>query len=108
MASTKSRPVVGFQAACPTGLVLLGSHVPGHFRGTCLRMNSLRRRFRQGLFTNQDFVKLWSAETISLFGTLLSRNTNLVVAVFAPQFRPFQNAILKVRQITPAFLLSLY
>src|SRR5215216_4643610 len=71
-------------------------------------MNSLRRRFRQGLFTNQDFVKLWSAETISLFGSLISGTAIAFAAVLTLDAGPYQIAILSVAQIAPAFLLSLF
>jgi Na+/melibiose symporter-like transporter len=71
-------------------------------------MNSLRRPFRQGLFTNQDFVKLWLAETISIFGSLISVTALSFAAILTLDAGPYQIALLGVSQMTPAFLLSLF
>ena len=71
-------------------------------------MRSLPRQFRRGLFANQDFVKLWSAETISIFGSLISGTAIAFAAVLTLDAGPYQIAILSVAQITPAFLLSLF
>jgi Na+/melibiose symporter-like transporter len=71
-------------------------------------MEGLKRRFRQGIFTNQDFVRLWLAESISIFGSLISVTALSFAAILTLDAGPYQIALLGVAQMAPAFLLSLF
>jgi len=61
--------------------------VLGFARGTS---GAIAPRFRKplrfdGLFRNPDFVKLWAAETVSIFGSMISQTALPFTAVLALQ-----------------------
>jgi Na+/melibiose symporter-like transporter len=66
------------------------------------------QRFRTGLWSHKDFVRLWSAETISLFGSLITRTALPFAAILTLDASAFQIALLGISEMTPAFLLSLF
>ncbi|MFL5758176.1 MAG: MFS transporter [Thermomicrobiales bacterium] len=66
------------------------------------------RRFQSGLWTHKDFVRLWSAESISLFGSLITRTALAFAAILTLHANAFQIALLGIAEMAPAFLLSLF
>jgi MFS family permease len=60
-----------------------------------------------GLWRNSDFVNLWAAETISIFGTLVTRTALPFVAILVLDARPFQVALLGIAELVPAFAVGL-
>jgi len=58
-----------------------------------------------GLWRNPDFVKFWSAETISVFGTLMGPLQ--FTAVLALQASPLQVALLSASGLAPGLLFGL-
>ncbi|MBI2886220.1 MAG: MFS transporter [Chloroflexi bacterium] len=60
-----------------------------------------------GLWRNPDFLKLWSAETISLFGSLVSRTVLPFTAILALEATPWQMALLGAADLVPGLLLGL-
>ncbi len=66
------------------------------------------RRFRTGLWSHKDFVRLWSAESISLFGSLITRTALPFAAILTLDANAFQIALLGIAEMTPAFLLGLF
>jgi Na+/melibiose symporter-like transporter len=73
-----------------------------------LRLGARVHRFRTGLWANKDFVRLWSAESISLFGSLISGTALAFAAILTLHATAFQIALLGIAEMTPAFLLSLF
>jgi MFS family permease len=64
-------------------------------------------RLRGGLFRHPNFVKLWTAETISQFGTQVTLLALPLVAATILQVSPFQFALLGTIEFLPFILLSL-
>ena len=65
-------------------------------------------RFRfSGLWRHPDFLRLWSGQTVSLFGTLVSAFAIPYIAIVTLDASPFQLALLSVAQIAPALTLGL-
>lgn len=62
---------------------------------------------RGGLWRHPDFVKLWSAETISQFGSQVSGLAIPLVAIITLDVSPFQVALLTVVEFAPFILISL-
>ncbi len=62
---------------------------------------------RGGLWRHPDFLKLWSAETISQFGTQISALAIPLVAVITLDVSAFQVALLNVVEFAPFMLISL-
>jgi MFS family permease len=62
---------------------------------------------RLGLFRQPDFLKLWSAETISQFGTQVSLLAIPTVAILVLQAPPFEVALLGTIEFLPFLLFSL-
>ena len=61
----------------------------------------------QSVVRNPDFVKLWTAETISQFGTQVSLLALPLVAVALLQATPFEVAMLGTIEFLPFILFSL-
>jgi MFS family permease len=62
---------------------------------------------RGGLWRHGDFLKLWSAETISQFGSQISGLAIPLVAVITLEVSAFQVALLNVVEFAPFILVSL-
>jgi MFS family permease len=62
---------------------------------------------RLGLFRQRDFVKLWSAETISQFGTQVSLLAIPTVAILVLAAPPFEVALLGTVEFLPFLLFAL-
>src|SRR5436309_3198891 len=60
-----------------------------------------------GLWRNPDFLKLWTAETISVFGSLVSGTALSFTAILALKATPFQLSLLQVANLLPKFLAGL-
>src|ERR687898_2938863 len=62
---------------------------------------------RGGLWRHGDFLKLWSAETISQFGTQVTQLALPLVAVITLDVSAFEVAVLGVVEFAPFLLFSL-
>jgi MFS family permease len=62
---------------------------------------------RPSLFRKPDFAKLWSAATISLFGTQVTEIAIPVVAILILQVSPFEVALVGTLQFLPFLLFTL-
>jgi MFS family permease len=62
---------------------------------------------RGGLWRHADFLKLWSAETISQFGTQVTELALPLVAIITLEVSPFEVALLGVVELAPFILISL-
>jgi MFS family permease len=60
-----------------------------------------------GLWRHPDFLKLWTAETISVFGSQVSSLALPLVAILVLDASPFEVALVGVIQFAPFILLSL-
>jgi MFS family permease len=58
-------------------------------------------------FRNPDFAKLWTAATLSLFGTQVSQIAIPVIAVLVLKVPPFQVAVLATLEFLPFLLFTL-
>ena len=65
-------------------------------------------RRRSVLFRHADFMKLWTGETVSLFGTRMGDVAISFAAVIALKATPFQMGILAAARIVPTLVLSLF
>jgi MFS family permease len=66
----------------------------------------MRVRFT-GLWRHPDFLKLWAGQTISQFGSLISRFALPLVAVLTLDASPAQVAALQIAEIAPGLLVGL-
>ena len=62
---------------------------------------------RQGLLRHPDFMKLWTAETISVFGSQISALAIPVVAILILHVSPFEVALLGTIEFLPFILFTL-
>jgi MFS family permease len=67
-----------------------------------------RRPFTGGLWGNQDFLKLWAGQTISVFGSLITRIALPFTAVLYLKATPTQMALLAAADLLPGFLVGLF
>lgn len=65
-------------------------------------------RRRSVLFRHADFMKLWTGETVSLFGTRMGDVAISFAAVIALKATPFQMGILAAARIVPTLVLGLF
>jgi hypothetical protein len=65
-------------------------------------------RRRGGLFRHADFMKLWTGETVSMFGTRMGDVAIGFAAVIALKATPFQMGILSAARIVPPLVLGLF
>src|SRR5215467_10527258 len=65
-------------------------------------------RRRSVLFRHADFMKLWTGETVSLFGTRMGDVAISFAAVIALKASPFQMGILSAARIVPTLVLGLF
>lgn len=62
---------------------------------------------RSGLWRHADFLKLWSGQTISVFGSLIGGTALQFTAVLVLDAEPFQMAVLAASTLVPGFLFGL-
>jgi Na+/melibiose symporter-like transporter len=60
-----------------------------------------------GLWRHPDFVRLWAAETVSIFGSLVTRTALPFVAILVLDAGSFEVAVLGLAGLAPAFLFGL-
>ncbi len=60
------------------------------------------------LWRHRDFLKLWSGQTISVFGSVIGGTAMSFTAVLFLQATPFQMALLSAMQLVPGFLAGLF
>src|SRR6266511_4393593 len=60
------------------------------------------------LWRNSDFLKLWSGQTISVFGSMIGGTAMSFTAVLFLQATPFQMALLSAMHLVPGFLAGLF
>lgn len=63
---------------------------------------------RSGLWRHPEFLKLWSAQTISLFGSMIGRFALPLVAIYTLDASPFQVATLGAANVAPGLVLGLF
>jgi MFS family permease len=63
---------------------------------------------RSTLWRHPEFLKLWSAQTISLFGSLIGRFALPLVAIFTLNASPIQVATLGAAGVAPGLALGLF
>lgn len=68
---------------------------------------SLRRVLWRELADNPDFIGLWTAHTISVFGSQITTVALPLIAVLTLQATPSQMGILRMAQVLPALLFGL-
>jgi MFS family permease len=68
---------------------------------------NLRRPKFTGLWRHPDFVKLWSGQTVSVFGSLISRTALPFTAILALDASPIQVAVLALADLIPGVLFGL-
>ena len=61
----------------------------------------------ESLWRNRDFVRLWSAQTVSTFGSLITRPALPFLAILVLNATPAQIGILRAAEHVPGFLLGL-
>lgn len=66
----------------------------------------MRPRFA-GLWRHHDFLKLWSGQTVSVFGSLITRTALPFTAILVLNATPFQVAILSAADIVAGLLVGL-
>ena len=59
------------------------------------------------LWRHPDFVRLWAAQTVSMFGSLITRTALPFVAILVLDARPFQVAMIGVAGLVPSFVIGL-
>ena len=65
-------------------------------------------RWRGGVWQRANFRRLWAAQTVSEFGTLISRTAIPFTAILVLDASPLELAIIGVCEMMPAFLLGLF
>ena len=63
---------------------------------------------RSDLWQHPDFLKLWTGQTISLFGSLIGRFALPLVAIYSLNASPLQVATLGAANVAPGLLLGLF
>lgn len=63
---------------------------------------------RSGLWRHPDFLKLWTGQTISLFGSLIGRFALPLVAIYTMNASPIQVATLGAANVAPGLALGLF
>ena len=58
-----------------------------------------------GLWRNTDFVKLWTGQTVSIFGTLMGALQ--LTAVLVPHAKSYQMGILAALSVAPGLVFGL-
>ena len=63
---------------------------------------------RPGLWRHPDFLKLWTGQTISLFGSLIGRFALPLVAIYTLDAGPLPVALLGAANVAPGLVLGLF
>lgn len=71
-------------------------------------VNNLSSRRFTGLWRHPDFLKLWGGQTVSVFGTLITRFALPLVAILALDATPLQVALLGVAEVAPGLVVGLF
>jgi MFS family permease len=66
----------------------------------------LRRRFT-GLWHHADFMRLWTGQTLSIFGSLIGATAMSFTAILVLNATPFQLGLLTAARLVPGFLTGL-
>jgi MFS family permease len=61
-----------------------------------------------GLWLHAEFRKLWAGQTVSLFGSLVTRTALPFAAILVLQATPFQMSLLSAADLVAAFLVGLF
>lgn len=61
----------------------------------------------QGLWRHPDFLKLWAGQSVSVFGTLITKVALPIVAVLALHATPAQVALIYAAQVAPTLIFAL-
>ncbi len=61
-----------------------------------------------GLWRHADFLRLWSGQTVSVFGSMVGGTAMSFTAILFLQATPFQMGILNAMQLVPAVLAGLF
>ncbi len=61
-----------------------------------------------GLGQNSDFLRLWSGQTVSAFGSMVGGTAMSFTAILFLQATPFQMGVLNAMQLVPAVLAGLF
>ena len=61
-----------------------------------------------GLWRHLDFLRLWSGQTISLFGSMVGRAAMSFTAILFLHASPFQMGLLNATELAPGFLAGLF
>src|SRR2546426_9011428 len=72
---------------------------------------NIRARLRtwlsfDGLWQHPDFVRLWTGQTISVFGSLIGRTALPFTAILVLDARPYQIALLLAADIAPGLIVN--
>ena len=70
--------------------------------------NTIKNPKSGSLWRNSDFLKLWSGQTISVFGSMIGNTAMSFTAVLFLRATPFQMALLSSMQLVPGFLAGLF
>ncbi len=65
------------------------------------------RAFRSALWRNRDFVRLWAATTVSIFGTLVTRTALPFTAILVLGAGPLEIAILRALELVAGLTVGL-
>src|SRR5690349_292851 len=77
----------------------------------CTSVRDTARNMRKptfgGLWRHSDFVKLWGGQTVSVFGSLISRTALPFTAILALDASPLPVAVLALADLIPGVLFGL-
>lgn len=77
----------------------------------CLNSSSVNLRMPlklTGLWHHADFLRLWSGQTLSVFGSMIGATAMIFTATLFLHATPFQMGVLNATQVAPAFLGGLF
>src|SRR3954453_13819329 len=61
-----------------------------------------------GLWRHPDFLKLWTGQTVSLGGSLVSRVALPLVAILTLEASPGEVALLRIDDLAPGIIIGLF
>jgi len=68
----------------------------------------IARLFASPIWRNRDFVHLWGASTVSVYGTLVTRTALPFAAILLLEATPGSLSLLRIAELLPAFLVGLF
>src|SRR6478609_6223846 len=82
--------------------------IPGLRRSTCADVCCavVRNPFASPLWSNHAFVRVWSAATVSIFGSLITRFALPVIAILTLHAGPFEVAVVRSIDLLSALLVG--